>query len=252
MSPVRSWGWNRHHPPTLWVSLPPPWNLGKSGVSYLWFAYFLLLSWFLKLYRSSGTEFWILKWRFGFYSLYCESICSNKRSQEVLEARSPDPVILPPLSELRHLWSVMSEQVICWWPGLDFESVILFTSQQSEGFGSAPLQGKVGFQIYGFPSPSLCTRLLFIPPDQTLTILWFLFQIIRWVHKVLLFLLCVYAYVTSVYTYVCLPMLCAQAELKLISIYSAVTLHLIFETVCYGDSTACPVNCTYLCVSSPT
>lgn len=46
--------------------------------------------------------------------------------------------------------------------------VILFTSQQSEGFGSAPLQGMVGFQIFGFPSPSLCTRLLFIPLDQTL------------------------------------------------------------------------------------
>lgn len=45
-------------------------------------------------------------------------------------------------------------------------------------------------------------------------ILWFLFRIIRGVHKVLLFLLCVCAYVTSVYTYVRLPTLCAQAELE--------------------------------------
>lgn len=158
-----------------------------------------------------------MKIRFWFPWLW-EHFLKQEASQEVLEARSPDSVIPPPLSELRHLWSLKSEQVICWWPGHDFQSVILFTYLQREGFGSAPLRGMFGFQIYRLLLPSLCALLRFIPPgpDQTLPFHDSFLKLLEEFTRLCSFLF-VCVPVLHVYTHMCAYPCCVHRQnLKLI------------------------------------
>lgn len=233
----------------LLVSLPQ--KLRNIGYFSCYLHDFLLISWLMKSDITSKTDFWILKRRLSFDALYCKSIFSHKRSQEILKARQPDTVILPPSSELRQLWGMMGDRVIFCCQSLGFQLLsCLLVSEQRIWIGTSPwhvqildLQVELTASLYWIP--------IHPPRSRSNTIIaWFLFSFShysRGSQGFSLFSLCVWM------RYICvcicgLSHACVhKQDLKLrFSLFN-----LKFEPKSFlQNSIAWSVNCRYLSVSS--
>lgn len=194
-----------------------------------------------------------MKIRFWFPWLW-EHFLKQEASQEVLEARSPDSVIPPPLSELRHCeawrasrwfadgetltFRVLSCLLIC--RGKDLDRPL---SEACSGFRFTDCRCRLCVLCSCSFLQVRIKHCHFTIPCSNYS---------RSSQGFALFSLCACLCCMCIHTCVLTHAVCTGRTWSWYSIYSAVTLHLICETVFYGDSTACPVTCRYLSLSSPT